>query len=253
MNNKLLTLIKNQTYQSLPKFLSLDLEELGIESSLTAKHTNTFDQARLDYILKKVKFRQGEKILDIGSNSGFFAFGLAEAADVHVTAIEGDEDNVQFISTVAEHYDLSKRINAINQTYNLKQTDERYTVKVCLNVLHHVGRYFGHAVNETDAYDQISDYITGLLIGADVLILQLGFNWKGQESQPLYKSGTKVEIIEHVKMRLNDDEYAVDVGILDPEDNSYRDQTPKLLDRFDSLGEFANRPIFVIKRRGCGR
>ena len=79
------------------------------------------------------------------------------------------------------------------------------------------------------------------------LVLQLGFNWMGNRHQPLFEHGLKQEIIDFVCSGCEPDWSVRAIGIYDPATASYAAPDASNLARRDDLGEFLNRPIFLLK------
>ena len=87
------------------------------------------------------------------------------------------------------------------------------------------------------------------------MVLQLGFNWKGKRDFGLFEKGTKREIINFVKKETSKNWNIIDIGIAEKKDNriKYYDLNDINIERNDSIGEFLNRPIFILKSLRCNR
>lgn len=94
------------------------------------------------------------------------------------------------------------------------------------------------------------DCINQLARCAKILVLQLGYNWKGNRDLPLLKNGTKQEMIEFIQ---EETKYAwdiVSIGIAEGEKNNikYFELNENNVERKNELGEFLNRPIIILKK-----
>ncbi len=83
------------------------------------------------------------------------------------------------------------------------------------------------------------------------VILQLGFNWKGDRYLPLFDNGTKSEMIAFLQINIESFLDITRIGIAQKKDNNviYSDLTDSNIERDDSLGEFLNRPLFILKSK----
>ena len=90
---------------------------------------------------------------------------------------------------------------------------------------------------------------------ASIIFYQMGFCWQGRREWLLFENGTKSEMIEFVRKGLS--ETLKIETILIAEGNKkkieYKPVTETNLPRQDELGEFLNRPIFVLKNSRNGQ
>ena len=82
-----------------------------------------------------------------------------------------------------------------------------------------------------------------------ILVLQLGYNWKGDREKCLFKQGTKEEIISFIKESCDKYWVILEIGIAEKFDNCvvYKAISDQNKARNDAIGEFLNRPIFIMK------
>ena len=81
------------------------------------------------------------------------------------------------------------------------------------------------------------------------LIFQLGFNWKGDTKQCLFEHGTKSEMIQFIKDGIKGFWEIIEIGVAEKKDGvvTYEPLNVFNVKRNDTLGEFLNRPIFILK------
>ena len=124
---------------------------------------------------------------------------------------------------------------------------ECFVVTLCLNVLHHLGDDFGdQSLSLTEAKQQISLALNRLARTTRHLWMQLGFNWKGDRHRPLFASGTKSELIDYVRHNVQGHWHIDNIAVVNPKTRVYEPINDFNLQRFDTLGEFLNRPLFLL-------
>jgi hypothetical protein len=132
----------------------------------------------------------------------------------------------------------------VNFTGSLEPTVD---IILCLNVLHHVGDDFGDKnLSLSDAKNQIKRHLQQLARHGQQCFFQLGFNWQGSVEQPLFPDGSKVELIDFVTEACKGFWDIKQVSIFDPKLDNYMLADAELLSRYDEIGEFLNRPIFLL-------
>jgi SAM-dependent methyltransferase len=194
---------------------------------------------------------QGLRVLDIGANTGYFSFGALEAGAAHVTAFEGHRAHAAFVAQAARALGLADRLTVHHDLFDFQRPlRARVDVALCLNVLHHLGDDFGPRPEGRDAALAAMARALAALAGtADRCWFQLGFNWKGDRRLPLFEHGTKAELIGFVEQACAG-VWALDaVALYDPSCGAYADRCDALMARRDELGEFLNRPLFLLRRR----
>ena len=199
-------------------------------------------------IVKKKSF------VDIGANQGYFSIEAALRGAQNIDAFESDQMDGEFIDKVSRFFPELNAIKAFPIAFDFQCADDpQYDCVLCLNVLHHVGRYFDVQVNSlTDAKMIMCRYLRKLLAAGSDVWLQIGFNWQGNESLPMFKNGTKMEMTDFVTSLIGNMGIIKTIGIYNPEGEafenvSYADSENKLWERIEYLGEFANRPIYLIE------
>lgn len=211
------------------------------------------ESERLDYLVRNFDFR-GKVVADIGGNTGYFTFAALEQGAAHVHYFEGNREHALFVETAARRLCLDQRITVEARYIDFAHDQPSCKVDVIflLNVLHHVGDDYGpNDFSRADALAHISDSLAKLASQARFLIFQLGFNWKGNRNLPLFEHGTKSEMIEFVLAACEGAWDVKKIGIAQREGHviGYHDLDSKNIERDDSLGEFLNRPIFILSSR----
>lgn len=237
---------KHSNYQILPTSLSqvLKQEELKVVSR--------YEKERLDFILTYLDIKD-KKILDIGGNTGYFSIECLDKGCSSVICFEGNSEHAQFVKLSAEILGLTDRISVKNEYYNFnKDIEEKCDITFLLNVLHHVGDDYGdNHISIQKAKDSIKTSINSLLGVTRYLVFQLGYNWKGNRNLGLFEDGTKREMIDYIKdvIDMNWDVIAIGIAEKQKELVKYVPLSNTNIERDDSMGEFLNRPIFILKRK----
>ena len=238
---------KHSNYQILSERLRsiVDIDKLRIKTRYEAE--------RLSYIKKKISFEH-KYFLDVGGNTGYFSFELLDLGAEKVHFIEGNAIHSKFVSKSAEIIGVHDRIEISNQylTFKDELDDRNYDVILLLNVLHHLGDDYGNKkISIEKAKDNIPAQINSLAGKTSEMVLQLGFNWKGNITTPLFKNGTKSEMIEFIKNGTKEYWEIIAIGIPELSNGEiiYSDLNSKNIVRDNSLGEFLNRPIFILKSK----
>jgi len=235
---------KHSNYQLLPSCLEpyVSTNEISVNSR--------FELERLKYVLENIDV-SGKSIVDIGGNTGFFGFELLEHGAKSVLHIEGNSEHAQFVDTAAK--ELNKPITVLNRYLTFTDSSElpaKSDVILTFNVLHHLGDDFGDKnLSMQAAKDHMKSAIAYFHDKTDLLVLQLGFCWKGDRNMLLFPGGTKAELIDFVKDAISNTFEIQCTGVADVVDGStvYHHLNDKNIARRDDLGEFRNRPIFILK------
>lgn len=238
---------KHSNYQALPSLLQ---KEIGDKIEAKTRH----EKERLDYIASALDVA-GKSILDIGGNSGYFTLELASmGARLHY--YEGNKAHAEFVALAALYLGIpSDRLNATNAYYSFDGLQgDSYDVALLLNVLHHVGDDFGDkAITIEKARDAIIGALRRLSKIASFLVFQMGFNWKGDSRYCLFREGTKREMIDFVLKGTAGFYDVRKIGVPEKRTDGaifYCDLNDRNIERDDSLGEFLNRPLFILKSKG---
>jgi hypothetical protein len=124
-----------------------------------------------------------------------------------------------------------------------------------LNVLHHVGDDYGEPSTSIDKARELIIYqLNNMSTLCDVMVLQLGFCWKGNITMGLFEHGTKQEMIEYLKNGIDGSWEILHIGIAEKNTNevTYEELSDQNIARSDEMGEFLNRPMFILKSRRTG-
>lgn len=234
---------KHSSYQILAKTVS-DMIGLDQGSNVEGK----FELERFKFINDKVCF-DDKSVLDIGSNTGYFTFTSLENGAREVFCYEGNRKHADFVKRASNGLGLES-IYVNNEYYMFDGAGPHVDVGLLLNVVHHFGDDFGDVdVNIVNAKDKMIECINSLAPKCNILVLQLGFNWKGDRKFPLFEGGTKKEMIDFIEKRTKGVFEVVTCGVAQSRDDGivYEELCADNLPRNDSLGEFLNRPIFILK------
>jgi len=237
---------KHSNYQVLATALA---PLLGSEAiSVQSRH----EHERLAYILQRVPV-QGLHVADIGGNTGFFSFELLAHGARQVDCYEGNAAHHDFVRAAAEQLGLAGRLHAHHRYVSFAPAElPALDCTVLLNVLHHLGDDFGDPGTAKEAAKQhMLACLATLAHTSRTLVFQLGFNWKGDRHQPLFQGGSKAEMIHFIKQGTAADWDISAIGIAERDGAQivFRDLCDQNIARDDSLGEFLNRPIFIMRSR----
>lgn len=234
---------KHSHYQILARPLRAFIEEQQLNP------ISRYELERLDYILAHCPVK-GKVIADIGGNTGFFSLECAAHGASAVRYFEGNETHSEFVREAARVLKLSDVIEISTKFLHFKD-DFNDPVDTCLilNVLHHVGDDYGDsALSRDEAKQQILGALSYMSSKTRTLVFQLGFNWKGNRDLPLFDYGTKAELIEFIRAGTAADWNIQNIGIAQQTGNGieYLEMSDANMERDDQLGEFLNRPLFVM-------
>lgn len=223
---------------------------LGDTSDLPVGKREQERQAYFDRALPLL----GARVLDIGANTGYFSFGALQSGARHVICYEGNAEHAAFVAHCAEAAKLSDRLTMNARYFDFKQpVEQTFDVAYCLNVLHHLGDDFGDASLGIEAAR--AEMLRCLDYMADVthtLMLQLGFNWKGDVRHPLFEGGEKAALIDFVADGSARKWVIEEVTVANPVSKVYEPISEDNLPRNNQIGEFMNRPLFKLRSRVLG-
>ncbi len=235
---------KHSNYQILPGRLRTLLGQTDVITR--TRH----EQERLDYICQKIGFSD-KTVLDIGGNTGFFVFELLDAGAKHMTHYEGEKAHSDFVNLAAKALDLSQKVRTINSYFAFDGSyAEQFDVVLLFNVLHHIGDDYGDKnANIEEAKKACILQLNSLAGNTEKLVFQLGFNWQGNVSKGLFAGGTKQEMIDFVRKGIDGYWSIESIGVAVRIDGkvAYKDLNDNNIERDNSLGEFLNRPIFILR------
>ena len=235
---------KHSNYQILSDRLRAIINPSDIDT------VTRYEKERLDYILKVIPI-DNKSVVDVGANTGYFSFELLDKGASFVHYIEGNKEHAEFVSLAARALGVEDRIKVTNDYLNFDGTySEHHDIGLLFNVLHHTGDDYGDKGATVDqAKEQMIKQLNSMSSMVDTLVFQLGFNWMGNREQPLFENGTKKEMIDFVQAGVKDVWEIVHIGIAegDKSNITYGELNEDNIVRRDDLGEFLNRPIFILK------
>lgn len=240
---------KHGQYQSIPSILE---PFLGIYCSATKPR---FEKERMRFILEFID-PTDKSVLDIGGNVGFFSFEMIAYEAKLVTYYESNEACVEFVNTALKLLGLGKKIDIRGKSFPFeKPPEELYDLTLLLNVLHHIGDDFDQEVREpSEAKNLILRYLNNLSSITKFLAFQMGFCWRGNVNFLLFPNGTKEEMIQYLVEGISNFWTIVTIGVPEREGMGivYRPLNSENILRDDSLGEFLNRPLFILRSKKMG-
>ncbi|MBK6409428.1 MAG: class I SAM-dependent methyltransferase [Flavobacteriales bacterium] len=228
----------------MPQFL-----EGSIDPTSLGKRFDRYDEQRLDYFTRKLDFR-GKKILDIGANTGYFTFESIERGAQEVVSYEGSANHAEFLRLSAETFRKNVKVRKEMLDFNTPIPDAPFDIVLLLNVLHHVGDDFGEPLpNVAAAQRKIIENLNWFAEKTEYLIFQIGFSWMTDYSKPLFANGTKAEMIAMITDGIKGFWDVVEIGIAEEIGGQTRYQVvnESNIARNDALGEFRNRPVFILR------
>lgn len=237
---------KHSNYQVLPNKLKKILKSDDI-------HTKTrYEKERLKYLLEKIDFKN-KTVLDIGGNTGYFSFELLDAGAKDAHCYEGNLEHTEFVRLAAKALGLDNKLEVTNAYFAFDNSFKaHYNIILLFNVLHHVGDDYGdkkltpHQVRQV-----IAKQLNSLAKNTETLVFQMGFNWQGDTSKGIFEHGTKREMIDFVNHATVDKWDTTAIGVAEKSNGKivYRELNKQNIERDDSLGEFLNRPIFILRKK----
>ena len=233
---------KHSNYQILPEVLKeyLDQDKLNINSR--------YEKERMQYFKSKVLFKN-KKLLDIGANTGYFTFESVDAGVSQALVYEGNTNHSKFIEEASKIVKYPIKVNHSYYTFDEKN-EEQFDIVLLLNIVHHFGDDYGNqSVHKADAKKHMIQCINSLSYNCETMIFQMGFNWKGDRHDCLFDEGTKKEQIEFIKNGVKDFWQVQEIGVAQKYEDKvvYEDVNGENIKREDSIGEFLNRPIIILK------
>lgn len=236
---------KHAYYQVLPQRLE------SLLGDVTYSPCSRFEPQRMEYITSKISFER-KRVIDIGCNMGYFTLSALELGAGHVTSYEGVKSHAEFVTRAAMLMEVDSRVTVRNQYFNFNELDAYYDIAILLNVLHHVGDDYGdQALTINEARESIINQLNSMKNIADNVIFQLGFNWRGNRNYGLFEDGTKIELIEFIKNGVKEIWNIDFIGIAKKDEGGnviYSDLNNGNIERYDQLGEFLNRPLFILRK-----
>ncbi|MFG6665854.1 hypothetical protein ACGK9R_01940 [Halomonas sp. HNIBRBA4712] len=209
-----------------------------------------FEKSRFNYINSHINY-YNKSIIDIGCNTGFFLF---EALDNGATKAEGYEGSKAAFELLNKYVKSSNYNISINNNYYSFNDKPEYVYDVAhlLNVVHHFGADYGETLSDkdlSDIKDNIISQINSMAYWSKHLVLQMGFNLHGNLNKPIFNNGTKKEMIDFITAGTKQKWQIMNIGVARSDNGyiSYGELNDENIQRDDKLGEFLNRPIFIMK------
>jgi hypothetical protein len=241
---------KHSVYQNVPDFVSA---ELGYTETIDEGWRG--DRPRLEFLSKFRAPIDGETWMDFGANTGFFTLSLAhDYPQAAFIAVEANPNHACFIERVAHNFEL-RNVQVIKRAVGLRElsTLPHSDFILHLNVLHHAGHDFdADLVPDRASFPKYAaSYMQALRERASTMLFQMGFNWKGDIRRCLFEKGTKAEMIDFVSRGTGGTWKIEHIGVAErqPDGVRYADINDANVRRDDSLGEFLNRPLFIMHAR----
>jgi len=247
---KLLSLYGESSKHSNYQVLSTRLDKILGEGAVDVK--SRYELERLEFIRKHVNLG-GKTVLDIGGNTGFFTFEVLDAGARSVHYFEGNPEHADFVRTAAMVLGCADQVEVTNAYYGFKENNDRvYDVALLLNVLHHLGDDFGdRKASVEDAKLDMVECLHHMATVTDCLIFQLGFCWKGDRNSLMFPRGTKGELVDFVTQATKGLWLIDKIGVptkIGEREVSYEPMSERNSSRDDGMGEFLNRPLFILRR-----
>ncbi len=246
---KLIELYNKTSKHSNYQVLASKLKNIIHTDALTVD--TRYEVERLNYIKKHLPIKN-KNITDIGGNTGFFTFELQSLGASKVNYYEGNREHASFVRQAAIVLGCADQIAVSNSYVELEKREigKNIEILLLLNVLHHIGDDYGDSdITKANALKIICNSLCELAKDVDTLVFQLGFNWKGNPKLPLFNNGTKKELIDFIKQCTSGRWEIQHIGIpvRHGDGITYTDLNENNIQRDDSLGEFLNRPLFIMK------
>ncbi len=211
------------------------------------------ERERLDFMLQYLPV-EGLEVADIGGNTGFFTLELLQRGAKSALFIEGNEAHSSFVQQAAGALGWQDRVTVYPRYFDFKEDLKNFyaDATLLLNVLHHVGDDYGDKkISREEAKKSILSSLGRMAYKTRYLFFQMGYNWKGDVERPLFDRGTKEEMINFIRRGTRTSWSIERIGIAEMENGriAYKSPDAKNLKRSDELGEFLNRPIFLMKSK----
>lgn len=211
-----------------------------------------YERERFDFMCTHIDWR-GQHAADIGGNTGFFSFEMIQAGAHRVDYFEGNRAHHDFVAEGARQLGITDRL-CTHAGYLQFNEGELPPVDctLLLNVLHHLGDDYGDPslARETAKQSMLAP-LKAFARTSRTMVFQLGFNWRGDRHQPLFAGGTKAELIDFVRRHTESDWQidAIGIAVREAGEIAFRPLDDRNVSRDDSLGEFLNRPLFIMRSR----
>jgi len=237
---------KHARYQVLPGQLS---HLLGGNAHAPSSR---FEEQRFAFISKHVELK-GKSVVDIGCNMGFFTLTALNAGASKLICYEGTKAHAEFVKDCGQLLGMQDKLVVHPRYFEFIDEELHVDVAILLNVLHHLGDDYGDAkLSIEQAKIEIINHLNSMHGKCSTLIFQLGFNWRGDRNFPLFNHGTKSELITYITENTQKHWDIAQIGVAVSDDAgeiTYRPVDDENVQRYDHLGEFLNRPLFIMHAR----
>ncbi|MFZ2538579.1 MAG: hypothetical protein WAX04_06720, partial [Oscillospiraceae bacterium] len=161
--------------------------------------------------------------------------------------------HAQFVQEALIVLHLDKQVDVNNEYLNFRN-DLLGEFDACflLNVLHHIGDDYGDsALSKDQAKKELLMSLEYLSTKTKILVFQMGFNWKGNVNLPLFEHGTKREMIDFIRLGTAANWEVVHIGVASKDNGyvKYQELNNINIQRDNNLGEFLNRPLFILESK----
>ncbi|RZK22439.1 MAG: DUF1698 domain-containing protein [Flavobacterium sp.] len=236
---------KHSNYQVLPSSLAnlIPQENLTINSR--------YENERLAFLKENLDL-SGKRILDVGGNTGFFSFESLEAGAKEVVYFEGNAAHSNFVRSAANLLDANVEVFNEYLDFETPLAVPPFDIVLLFNVIHHLGDDFGDKdANLEAAKLKMVDCVNYFRKHTQYLVLQMGYCWKGDRTKLLFESGTKREMLDFLEDALVSNWIIEKIGVAEVSDGktAYHPLDETNIERSDSMGEFRNRPILILKSK----
>ena len=183
-------------YQDIPSFILQKIPEL--QKIKYKKNQIDLDSKRYEWIEKNLP-KDINKICEIGSNLGYFAFSLANYYPFIVDAYEANESYTSVCNIFTKLVELESKLKFYSQSIDINGIDslKKYDLIINLNVLHHAGIFFDKSIisNKQDWIDYAILYMQKLNKISKYLIFQTGNMSKGKA---IFSSNDTIKVIKMI-------------------------------------------------------
>lgn len=213
-----------------------------------------FERERWAWFAEHVDFRD-RTVLDIGCNIGYFLFSALDAGARRVVGHEGKASCGEFVRAAVAAAGEEDRFEFHNAYFDFATPPPPVGIVLLLNVVHHLGDDYGDPqLGIAAARRGMLEQVNRLATSAQTMIFQMGFNWQGNRHACLFEHGTKREMIDFIRTGTAGAWQVEHVGIAQRIDGrvDYQPLDNQNIERDDALGEFLNRPLFVLRSQRAG-
>jgi hypothetical protein len=167
---------------------------LGIQFAIQQEWRG--DLARYE-VLKQVPEFLEKGTIDIGANIGFFGFSIAREFQSQVICVESNRNHCEFMKLLIELLEL-ENVRVIEEAVTLGSMERlpEASTALVLNVLHHAGHDFDRdrLASRSALPRYLAEWTLALKRKVEMAVVQVGYNWGGDNTQPIVEVGNRVEL-----------------------------------------------------------